>query len=213
MATVTQPTINKTIFGKLQTVRAELSKLNLKKSGKNKFTGNTYYELGDFEPQLNGLCDKNGIMPQFLLENEKVKLWIIDTEKPEDRILFFIPTVPAEVKGALAIQNLGAQITYLRRYSLMIAFQISEGETIEQQAPQDKAQGAKTLTAIHIDEINAATTPKGLIEVCGKIKKQLGKEYEKVILVEYTRRKKEIEAKQNDVPEIPTGEEASGESK
>ena len=45
------------VYRKLQAVRYELSKLNLKKSGKNKFAGFEYFELGDFMPTAHKLMD------------------------------------------------------------------------------------------------------------------------------------------------------------
>ena len=50
------------VFKKLQQARVALLDANLKKSGKNKFAGFEYFELGDFMPTINrifldvGLC-------------------------------------------------------------------------------------------------------------------------------------------------------------
>lgn len=178
-----------TVYGRIQKVRNELQKLNLKKSGKNKFTQNVYYELGDFEPELNRLCDEQGIMPLFLLESKIAKLWVINTDIANEKVLFFIPVEPSEVKGATAIQNLGAQITYLRRYLLMIAFEISESDTEDAQSKED----IKTLDQIHIDRINAVEALPELAKVSGELQKELGAGFRKALVAEYTRRKNEIE--------------------
>lgn len=178
-----------TVYGRIQRVRNELQKLNLKKSGKNKFTGNTYYELGDFEPQLNRLCDEQGIMPLFTLKKEIAVLRVINVDKPEESVTFFIPSIEAEVKGALGIQNLGAQITYLRRYLLMIAFEISESDMQDSQPAED----IERLDQIHIDKINAVKTLPELAKVSGELQKELGAGFRKALVAEYTRRKKEIE--------------------
>lgn len=178
-----------TVYGRIQKVRNELQKLNLKKSGKNKFTQNVYYELGDFEPELNRLCDEQGVMPLFLLENKLAKLWVINTDKSDEKVLFFIPVASSEVKGATAIQNLGAQITYLRRYLLMIAFEISESDTEDAQAKED----IKLLDQIHIDKINETKTLIDLTRTSAALQKELGNDFRKALVAEYTRRKNEIE--------------------
>lgn len=178
-----------TVYGRIQKVRAELSKMNLKKSGKNKFTQNTYYELGDFEPQLNALCDQYGIMPLFTLKKDVSVLRVINVDKPEESATFHIPTADSQVKGATAIQNLGGQITYLRRYLLMIAFEISEGDTEDAQSQED----IKRLDQIHIDKINEAKTLKDLAQASKDLQAELGADFRKALVAEYTRRKKEIE--------------------
>ena len=45
----------KNIYEKLQECRVELQKMNLKKTGENKFAGFKYYELADFLPTVNEL--------------------------------------------------------------------------------------------------------------------------------------------------------------
>ena len=46
------------IFTKIQHVRAELQTKNIIKSGINKFSGFSYFELSDFLPAINELCLK-----------------------------------------------------------------------------------------------------------------------------------------------------------
>ena len=45
------------LFQKLQKARVELQEMNLKKSGQNKFAGFSYYELSDFLPAINIICN------------------------------------------------------------------------------------------------------------------------------------------------------------
>jgi hypothetical protein len=186
MANETQIT---TVYKRMQKVRADLAKLSLKKTGKNKFTGNVYFELGDFAPALNRLMDEQGITTRFTLEEKKAVLIVFNSDKPEDKEVFFIPTAASEVKGATPIQNLGAQITYLRRYLLMIAFEISEGDTEDAQAQEE----IKQLDQIHLDKINEAKDLKELATVSKDLQKELGNDFRKALVAEYTRRKNEIE--------------------
>lgn len=178
-----------TVYGRIQKVRNELQKLELKKSGKNKFTGSVYFELGDFLPQLNELCDIYGIMPRFILEKEKALLIVFNVDKPDEKETWFIPSADSQVKGATAIQNLGAQITYLRRYLHMAAFEISEGDTEDAQTQEE----IKQIDSDAVDEINDAETLKDLAAVSKKLQEKLGPDFRKSLIIEYTRRKKEIE--------------------
>ena len=43
----------KNVFERLQNVRVELQQKEMKKSGKNKFSHNYYFELADFLPLVN----------------------------------------------------------------------------------------------------------------------------------------------------------------
>ena len=53
------------VFEKLQLCRVELQKSNLKKSGKNKFAGFEYFELGDFLPKVNELFNDHKLFSNF----------------------------------------------------------------------------------------------------------------------------------------------------
>jgi hypothetical protein len=197
-----------TVYGRMQKVRAELAKLNLKKSGKNKFTQNVYYELGDFVPALNRLMDEQGITTRFTLEKEKAVLIVFNSDKPEDKEVFFIPVAASEVKGATAIQNLGAQITYLRRYLLMIAFEIAEGDTEDAQVQEE----IKQIEQKYVDQLNAVKTLTELAKVSKTIQEKLGADYRKSLVAEYTRRKGEIESAESEnlVDDVDAGLKKEG---
>ena len=128
---------DKNIYQKIQQIRFELSKKNIKKSGNNKFLNYEYFELGDFLNPLNELMNTNGVMTQFVLQDNRAVLHVINSEKPEDKVTFYTPTALAEVKGGNAIQQLGSQITYLRRYLIMTAFEIAESDTVDNQKPSE----------------------------------------------------------------------------
>src|SRR3972149_9623008 len=117
----------KNVYQKIQKVRRQLVELNLKKSGKNEYSRFTYYELGDFLPSLNKLMDENGLTTRFIIPHkDKAILEVINSDKPEEKIVFMSPTAEVEIGkkkdgtgGADPIQNLGGKITYMRRYLLM----------------------------------------------------------------------------------------------
>lgn len=122
-----------TVYSKLQAVRAGLAEQKLNKSGKNKFSGYSYYELSDFMKSITRLCDKNKLCTAFDFTSHFAVLRIINAEKPQEVLTFHSPMAKAEVKGCQSIQNLGAIETYERRYLYLMAFDISEPDGLEPQ--------------------------------------------------------------------------------
>lgn len=114
------------IYEKLQKARNELKAMKLKKSGENKFAKYTYYELEDFLPAIQDLCEKHKMVATISFTNEYATLTLVDSEKLEDKICFTSPMVKSEMKGMTNIQTLGATQTYQRRYLYMTAFEIVE---------------------------------------------------------------------------------------
>ena len=118
------------IYQKLQEARCELQEMNLKKSGNNKFSGYTYYELGDFLPAINALLKKYKLFSDISFGDMAV-LTITNAEKPDEKITFLSTIAEANLKGCHPIQNLGAIQTYLRRYLYMNAFEIVEHDLLD----------------------------------------------------------------------------------
>lgn len=192
----------KNIYQKIQHVRAELVKLNLKKTGRNTYSNFTYYELGDFLPTLNRLMDENGLMTRFVIQPknnntpEKAVLEIFNTDNPEERVTFYSETAEVEIGkkkdgtgGADAIQNLGGKITYMRRYLLMSAFEIVESDRVDQKPPSK----GEDLDDESVKKISDAKTLDELAQVCRAIKEKKGPKYQKALMEVYTKRKGEIE--------------------
>jgi len=181
----------KNIYQRLSIIRAELQKAELKKSGENKFTHYTYYELGDFLPTVNKLNNEYGLTTRFLLKDKLATLLLQNVDNPEDKITFEIPVKDAGVKGASDIQNLGAQITYLRRYLLMIAYEIAEGDIIEK-SENKEAKEENELSQIDLDKINGATSLEQLNVIGKDLTEKLGEKYRNSILKAYSTKKTEL---------------------
>lgn len=118
------------IYKKLAEIRVKLQSKNLKKSGKNKFAGYSYYELGDFLPYVNELCNEIGLLPTIYFDNEEAIMIIYDFDS-EKTITFRSKVADATTKGQLPIQSLGSIHTYMRRYLYLIAFEIVEHDFVE----------------------------------------------------------------------------------
>lgn len=126
------------IFQKLQKIRCELQSTDLKKSGSNKFAGYQYFELGDFLPTINTLCDKYQLGHYISYTNELATLILVNAEKLDEFISITSPMSEASLKGCHPIQNLGAVETYSRRYLYMTAFEIVEHDAIDASVKEEK---------------------------------------------------------------------------
>ena len=121
------------IYEKLQHVRVDLAAEGLKKGKVNTYGKYEYFELADFLPQVNNLCLKHKLSHSTTVSDDEkqVILTMRDIEKPEATIEFKIPLSHANLKAAHEIQNLGAVLTYSRRYLYMLAFDIVQGDALE----------------------------------------------------------------------------------
>lgn len=118
------------VYKKLQKARIKLQQTEIKKSGKNKFAGYEYFELGDFLPAIQRICDEVGLCGVVSYDEANAHLTIYDTDG-DGTIVFSSPMSSAELKGCHAVQNLGAVQTYLRRYLWTNAFEIVEHDSLD----------------------------------------------------------------------------------
>lgn len=119
------------IYEKLQEARVELQGMNLKKSGKNSFAQYDYYELADFMPHINRIMLEKKLTGLCSFTEDLASLTLVNSEKPEERIVFTSPMSKANLKGCHEVQNLGAVETYQRRYLYTTAFEIVEADLLD----------------------------------------------------------------------------------
>ena len=120
-----------TVLKRLQTVRNELQKKELKQSGKNGFSNYSYFQISDFINYVTTLSNEHGITPILTFSKEVATLTIYNSDDKEDFIVFETPFILAEMKSAINIQKLGSSITYIKRYLYMLAFEISDADGID----------------------------------------------------------------------------------
>jgi hypothetical protein len=118
------------VYKKLQEARILLQNTKLNKSGKNKFAGYEYFELGDFLPQIQNICKNVGLCGVLSFNTDMAYLTIHDTDG-EGFVTFTSPMSSAALKGCHDVQNLGAVQTYLRRYLWTNAFEIVEHDALD----------------------------------------------------------------------------------
>ena len=144
------------VHKKLMEARIRLQNTKLQKTGHNKFAGYTYFELGDFLPTVQqifsdlGLCGCITFLPSVTEDETGIKGDIailrvtdIDDDKSID---FSCPMAMASLKGCHEVQNLGASMTYIRRYLWVNALEIVEHDVLDATTGKDAPQSSKTLT-------------------------------------------------------------------
>ena len=125
------------VYKKLQIARLSLQEKKLTKSGKNKFAGYEYFELQDFLPAVQTIFSDCGLCAVFRVGSSDATLTIYNTDNPEEYVLFTAPMAAAELKGCHPVQNLGASISYLRRYLYVNALEIVEHDALDATTGKD----------------------------------------------------------------------------
>ena len=118
------------VHKKLMAARCRLQSLDMKKSGLNKFAGYSYFELGDFIPHIQAIFNEIGLCGVVSFDAIQATLCITDTDDGS-QIVVTSPMAEANLKGAHPIQNLGAVLSYQRRYLWMAAMEIVEHDIID----------------------------------------------------------------------------------
>jgi hypothetical protein len=131
--------MSKNVYQKLQLARLLLQEKKLNKSGKNKFAGYEYFELQDFLPAVQTIFSDTGLCPVFRVFDDRATLTIVNVDNPEDYLVFNAPMASAELKGCHPVQNLGASISYLRRYLYVNALEIVEHDALDATTGRDAA--------------------------------------------------------------------------
>ena len=118
------------VYQKLIRARNMLRKLELKKSGHNKFAGYNYFELGDFLPYVQAIFEEVGLCDVIFFDKDMAYMNVYDVEDGSVAI-FTSPMGSAQLKGCHEVQNIGAVETYQRRYLYVTAMAISEHDPID----------------------------------------------------------------------------------
>ena len=127
----------KNIYQKLMEVRTNFHKLELKKSGHNKFANFKYFELGDFLVPATKLLNEIGLCPIITFTDELAKMTLVNTDNPGETIEFTSPMRDLELKGANSMQSLGGVETYQTRYLYIQLLNIVESDSFDRVSGTD----------------------------------------------------------------------------
>jgi hypothetical protein len=141
------------VYSKLQKARVLLQEQPLKKSGFNSFAGFKYFELADFLPSINVIFDNLGLCSVFSISEGIATLRIFDSEFG-GVVYFRSPTAEAGAGKAPPIQALGSMHTYLRRYLMLNALEITEHDAVDATIKKDEPKSAKPITVDVFDSMS-----------------------------------------------------------
>jgi len=144
------------VYAKLQKARVMLQSMPIKKSGFNSFAGFKYFELADFLPLVNTIFAELGLCSVFSISDDIATLRIFDSEFG-GVIHFRSPTAEAGAGKAPPIQALGSQHTYLRRYLMLNALEITEHDAVDATIKKDDPKSAKPITVDVYDSLDDET--------------------------------------------------------
>jgi hypothetical protein len=133
------------VHKKLMQARVKLLSVEMKKSGLNKFAGYSYFELGDFIPHVQTIFNDLGLCGVVSFDTDHASLTITDVDDGKV-IVIHSPMAEANLKGAHPIQNLGAVLSYQRRYLWMAAMELVEGDPIDSAPPVEAPKPVATQT-------------------------------------------------------------------
>ena len=122
--------------------RIQLQNTDLKKSGHNKFAGYRYFELGDFLPSINTIFWNLGLCGTVSFTADLATLTITDIDDGS-QITITSPMGSAALKGCHEVQNVGAVLTYQRRYLWVSAMEIVEHDVLDAVTGTDTGTPAK----------------------------------------------------------------------
>ena len=141
------------VYLKLQLARVKLQNVELKKSGHNKFAGYRYFELTDFLPTVNSIFNEVGLSHTLEFTDTLATMNVIDFEKG-GIAKFTCPMAEANLKGCHPVQNLGASITYITRYLLVMALAICEHDSLDATTGADEPKSAKPIAQSVFDTLD-----------------------------------------------------------
>ena len=160
MATAKAPE-KQNVYQKLMDARIRFMDAGVKKHGKHMYLKYKYFTLDDIVPVAERIFHDLGLIPMFNFalphegESGNAMLEIRDMTEPEQVLTFNVPMPQmGKMDQITPVQELGANITYLRRYLYMLALDITEvditdegltetPETVQKEAPKPPATPEK----------------------------------------------------------------------
>lgn len=192
------------VYEKLNAVRTAFLAKEHKKSGRNAYAGFSYFELADFLPETLQLFAGNGLCGHFHVENNMALLDVLNTEKPDEKIVFSCPLGSAALKGCHEIQNIGACITYARRYLWGCVVELIENDALDASAGNENSAGNEKPDEPAVDDctdvlvaMRDASTVEALQAITKPAYKRAQWKDRETINAEYKRLKAVLEAKKS----------------
>lgn len=190
---VTPEIKKKNIYQKMQDIRNEIAKADIKRSSKNTDKGFTYLELPDYLPLINKLGAESGLMTHFEMTTDLGTLKVFNTDNPDECLTWTLPVADLQMDDAEGIQVMKGKTTYMRRTLFEVAFEISVKDTVDAKGATKVDRAADDIMQEQVDEIRTASDLDELAKICNSIRNTKGFNKEKALLFHYTNKKEELE--------------------
>lgn len=147
--------VQPTLSADLQSIRAKMASMDIKKTGYNAYGKFQYFELKDFLPQATKLFDEKNICPifQIAVGSNGIEYAILTLSRGPETIEFKVPTADSN-NSSNPIQNLGSKITYLRRYLYLICLDLVENDIVDAVAGSKEAKNINFATKFQVDKLS-----------------------------------------------------------
>ena len=148
------------VYQKLNKARLMFLEQKVKKSGKNPSIRFQYYELDDIVPVVTRIFNEIGLISVNCIHDDFAEMEISNTENiPEPPIIFRVPfsVMEPQTSAQNPMQSLGSCITYIRRYLYMLAMDITEPDSIDNQ-PQIETSSTPVVKPTQREEIKKELT-------------------------------------------------------
>lgn len=143
----------KNIYGRLAAAKAILGQCKFEKSGASKLKNGEikfrYMQLGDFLPEVKQVVFDCGLEYHYTdFSKEKCGITFVNIDQPDETLTMSIVPERASVYQADAIQNMGAEITYLRRYLIIAALDLIEEDQVDATRDEPQPQNKPKSTTV-----------------------------------------------------------------
>ena len=167
------------IYKKLLNARYSIKNTKVEKKGENNFTKFKYFTPSQISDLVHDACIETGLVTIYNLVKESgeytAKLQIFNVDKPDEIIVFVIPTAMPEIKATNEAQRVGGMVTYSERYLKMIAFDITDNsldfdttENTEKQVKIPEILALPKITPKFYDVWDKEILDGGFVELKGK---------------------------------------------
>lgn len=140
------------IYEKITAIKVEFHSKEIKKTGINSFSKTEFFQLGDFVTEGIRLCNQHKLCQFVNFDAVNATMTIVNSEKPEERIVYNSPMSTCNLKGMHEVQNLGAVQTYLRRYLWQTFLEVAEHDEVDMSSPLERTQNFSDQWQTKIDE-------------------------------------------------------------
>ena len=154
------------IYKRHAKINCELLGKKIQKTGYNKHKKFSYYELEDMIPPVYAECFKENIDVDFPFCEGVAILELVDMDNPKEYLTYRIgmPEIIAGTKNTnnQVIQDVGADITYLKRYLLKLAFPcFMDKDVIDMGIDDDSSAKNTNESSAKKEEKKVADLPMG----------------------------------------------------